>query len=298
MYKVLRRVRVAVALAVLLLSVWEAVAPAVAGGNLSLLRAAARWIASAQIVPALLAGSAAWLMFWTVVSLLFGRLYCSTVCPLGTLQDIVARVSHGRLRGLMEAYRYRPGRVAFRVMAVLVFVEALCLGAATVVTYMDPYADFERLVRVYTLANASALIGAAVIAAIVPVMAWRHGRMLCNTLCPVGAALSAASAVSLLRFDINPDLCTHCGRCERVCKSRCINSDRSTVDNARCVVCFDCVAACSDGAITWRAGRHRLQWPLLQSTRQESAAAPPTAISTPGAENNTRPLSYRKNQHK
>ncbi|MEZ5601746.1 MAG: 4Fe-4S binding protein [Candidatus Competibacteraceae bacterium] len=39
------------------------------------------------------------------LTLLFGRVYCSTICPLGTLQDIVIRVAD-RLR--------KPRKVKFR----------------------------------------------------------------------------------------------------------------------------------------------------------------------------------------
>ena len=109
----------------------------------------------------------------------------------------------------------------------------------------------------------------------------RKGRVFCNTVCPVGALLGATTHVSMLSFDINPDLCIHCGKCEEVCKGRCINSTVSVVDNTRCVTCFNCTAVCPNGAITWRAGRHRLSWPLLQRIINSRTGTAPTGMSAP-----------------
>lgn len=238
-------------------------------------------LTSAQIVTAFVGGGFSWLIFWLAATLLFGRIYCSTVCPAGTAMDIVSRVSSRRLRGIPERYRYRQGSTAVRIVALIVLVESLAFGSATLTSFLDPYADFARLFTVWGSMTATSLIAAGTVAGIALAMSWRGGRSLCNTFCPVGAALGAITPLSLLRFDINPDLCTHCGTCERVCKSSCVNSDRSLVDNTRCVVCFDCVSVCPNSAITWRRGRHRLQWPLLQKTTQATAPSAPATASAP-----------------
>ena len=50
-------------------------------------------LAHLQFVPALLSLSVGILLFLIVLTLLFGRIYCSTICPMGILQDIIARLS-------------------------------------------------------------------------------------------------------------------------------------------------------------------------------------------------------------
>lgn len=229
-----------------------------------------------QFIPALMTGAVVWVIFWILFTLIFGRLYCSVMCPLGTLQDVIARLSRLIIRKPLP-YSFSPGSTATRIVAATVLFEAVCLGATLLVSYLDPYADFARLVSVFSAFSLSGLGMAAVIFIVTAALSWRHGRLLCNTLCPVGATLSLVTKGAQLRFDINPDVCTHCGKCETVCKSRCINSDRSLIDNSRCVVCFDCVSSCPAGAISWRRGRHRLQWPLLQKLQRPPAAACPSS---------------------
>ena len=62
------------------------------------------WVAHIQIFPLALAGSIAGILAWLALTLVFGRIYCSTVCPMGILQDVFARVPRlGRRR------RFRNG---------------------------------------------------------------------------------------------------------------------------------------------------------------------------------------------
>lgn len=268
-YKLVRRARICVAVVV---------AAALAAGFLlphSCLQNVARWLMSLQIIPAVLTMAGAWILFWTAVTLLAGRIYCSTACPLGTVADLVSRLRRLTTGPRNPGYRWRPALTAVRILAAMVIIEGVALGLPDVVKYLDPAADYIILLRLGAITGWTGLAAYVAVLAVVVAMSWRHGRLMCNTVCPIGAILGAGSAVALMRFEINPDVCAHCGRCEEVCKSCCIDQKRSLVDNSRCVACFDCTAACPSGAMTWRRGRHRLQWPLLM----RSAPQAPTTFS-------------------
>lgn len=265
MYKALRYTRILISIVFLLLITLAVLNV----GGIS--EAFGSWLVSVQIVPAILALSAVWMVFWTAVTLFFGRVYCSTVCPLGTLQDVISYISmRGKKR---HYYHFRAPKTYLRVIALLVFVEGTCLGMSLITSYLDPYSCYERIMRVFIETSAAAWLSAAIILAVVVALSWRRGRLLCNTICPLGAALGAVSHVSMMNFDINPDLCMHCGKCEQVCKGSCIKSTVSVVDNSRCVTCFNCVSVCQNGAISYRRGRHRLQWPLMQRIATSTMAA-------------------------
>ena len=51
-----------------------------------------------QLGPALLGCAGVPLAVWLVVTLVFGRVYCSAACPLGILQDVLGRLAHPRGR--------------------------------------------------------------------------------------------------------------------------------------------------------------------------------------------------------
>lgn len=240
-----------------------------------------------QIVPALLSCSGLWLVAWVAVTALFGRVYCSSVCPLGTLQDLFIAVSRRRRRGFF----YRAPRTALRWCVVAVAAGAALLGISLVTSLLDPYATYARmevylalpLVRPVAVSLlAGAVAGVTLLA--VALCALLAGRTICTSVCPVGTLLGALSTYSLYHMDIDTDRCTGCNRCVRRCKAQCIDPSSHTVDVSRCVVCFDCVAACRDGAITYRRGRHRLRMPMLQPVGGAGSAgcdAPAAAKTEP-----------------
>lgn len=221
------------------------------------------------------------LSVWLAVTLLLGRVYCSTACPIGTLQDAVAWLSKRVLHRGHGFYRYEYGNWRLRVITMLILVVSITGDNGTsayprIGLLCDPYTLYNNVnlaLRGCTTETpwwpfllTGAFIGGVIVTAGVMWMAWRSGRTFCNTICPVGTALGAVSQYSLMQLDINPDLCVACGACERECKASCVSAVHHTIDHNRCVMCLNCAAACPNQAITYRPGKHRLTTPLLRRT--------------------------------
>lgn len=237
------------------------------------------WVARIQLLPALLSGSLAVAAVILLATALVGRVYCSVVCPLGMLQDAIGRMAvavKGR-RGRHKS-RFAPELRWLRLAVLVLTVAALAFGAANIAGLLDPYSAFGRIVqgllaplwqwannglaylaeragsyafyeRGVWLRGVSTLAVAAVWLAVVAVLAWRGGRTYCNTLCPVGALLGLLSRKAWWRLKVDESKCRDCGLCERTCKAHCINSITKEIDHSRCVMCMDCVEACSTRAL-------------------------------------------------
>ena len=244
-----------------------------------------------QVVPLILGGSLIAIAVITILTLLFGRIYCSVLCPLGILQDVVLRIKkwwyklRKQKKKLHTEYSLPSNILRYSILAIV----GICLvaGFTMPLLWLDPYSFFGRVVTslvkpvivwfnnigadvlnsmdnyslyritlestTYIVAISSAVILAAIIAAV-----WLRERIVCNTVCPVGALLSLLSKFSLFGITINNN-CTHCKQCERSCKSNCIDSKGVYVDKSRCVTCFDCLDKCKFNAIGfsptgWRLG--------------------------------------------
>ena len=199
------------------------------------------------------------LAVWLGITLIFGRIYCSTLCPLGAMMDLV-----GRARSRSLVYRYaRPFR-RLRLVVLVAVLLMLISGWAFPREWLLPFGLYASLVG--HLLNPQVCVASFVAAAVVGIIAavsFRRGRLLCNSLCPVGTVLGFLSRRAAFHFDINTDRCTQCRRCVDVCKAHCIDLDDHVVDMSRCVVCFDCLPQCSDDAITYTLCRHTLSDPLL-----------------------------------
>ncbi|MBD5257798.1 MAG: 4Fe-4S binding protein [Barnesiella sp.] len=244
------------------------------------------WIMKVQIVPVALSVSGSLILIWGLLTLLFGRIYCSMVCPAGITQDIAARLPRASSRlSRRHPYRYHQPHNRFRYAWLAVTVVTAAAGLSIILSLFDPDTAFSRIMtclvrplidagagRTVAVGSAAGIVTALLTLAVIVIVPLRRGRLLCNTVCPVGAALSLVSRNSVYRMDINTDLCVNCGRCEGVCKAECIDYKEHSVDMSRCVVCFNCTAECENGAITYTRRRHHLSIPMLMKQPPQRAA--------------------------
>lgn len=240
------------------------------------------WLARIQFLPALLAVNVGVVAALVVATLLFGRVYCSVVCPLGVMQD---GISHLAGRRTKNRFRYSPAKRALRYTVLALFILSLVAGAGLIIgklfALLAPYSAYGRIVQnlltplwgwgnnllayfaeridsyafyrtdVWVRSAATFAVAAATFA-VIAALAWRNGRTWCNTVCPVGTVLGFLSRFSLLRPVIDTEKCVGCNRCARNCKASCIDIEHHRIDYSRCVVCMDCIDTCHKHAIVYK----------------------------------------------
>lgn len=214
------------------------------------------WLAKLQFLPALLALNLAVVIVLIVLTLIFGRAYCSVICPLGIMQDGISHISSMR-KGKKARFRWSPEVKWLRYSVLALFIIALVAGLTSVSALLAPYSAFGRIATSLVRPALPTAIIAGVTLLVVGVLAWIGGRTYCNTVCPVGTVLSFFSRFSLLRPVIDADKCRNCRACEHKCKASCINIDNHEIDYSRCVDCFNCLDSCRFGALKYRMARNR-----------------------------------------
>lgn len=212
------------------------------------------WLAKLQFLPALLALNLAVVIVLIVLTLIFGRAYCSVICPLGIMQDGISHISSMR-KGKKARFRWSPEVKCLRYSVLALFIIALVAGLTSVSALLAPYSAFGRIATSLVRPALPTAIIAGVTLLVVGILAWIGGRTYCNTVCPVGTVLSFFSRFSLLRPVIDADKCRNCRACEHKCKASCINIDNHEIDYSRCVDCFNCLDSCRFGALHYRMAR-------------------------------------------
>lgn len=203
------------------------------------------WMAKLQLLPAALALNVGVLIALVLITLLFGRIYCSVICPLGVLQDFIARI-----RKLFKLrYSYSKPKTWLRLTILAITIIAIVLGVNSVVAILGPYSSYGRMVSSIMHPTTMVVIVAAISFALVATLAMVGGRTYCNTICPVGTALGLIARFSRVRIFIDASKCKNCKACEKSCKSACIDLKSHTIDTSRCVVCGDCLSKCKFDAI-------------------------------------------------
>ncbi len=235
------------------------------------------WMAKLQFLPAVLACNIAVIVLMLGLTFLFGRFYCSVICPAGVLQDLISRLA-GKFK--KNRFSYSENKVKMRGAFLIAFVVFQLLGFSIIAGLLAPYSTYGRIVQnllqpvwmwlnnicasiaehydsysFYTvdvwIKSLPVFVLSIVSLLIFTVLAWRNGRTWCNTVCPVGTVLGAVSKYSLFKVTIDSSKCTHCTLCEKNCKASCIDSKTGTIDHSRCVDCFNCIGKCKKGAISF-----------------------------------------------
>ena len=253
------------------------------------------WLAKIQFLPALLAMNVVIVLGLVVLTLLFGRAYCSVICPLGVFQDIVSGLHSRRGKGKYR-FSHSPALSWLRYGVLAIFIIALLAGISSFAALLAPYSSYGRIAQnlfapiygwcnnalayfaervdsyaFYTtdvwLRNLPTFLMALATFIIIAILAWRNGRTYCNTICPVGTVLGVLSRFAWLRPRIDTSKCNRCGLCARSCKAACIDAKEHRIDYSRCVACMDCIDTCKHDAL-----RLEYRWKKTNKTATDKPA--------------------------
>lgn len=208
----------------------------------------------------------------TIITLLAGRVYCSVLCPLGIMQDIMAA---GKRK-----YRFLPRTRPVKYLIFIIFAAMIATTFMLPWTILMPSAHFVQIVNYgfrevcfrmgisETSSNAAVttMITAWTVFIILLILARWKGRIYCNSLCPVGTILGVFARFALYRVKIDKDKCVSCGACEKICKSSCIDAKNKLVNNEDCVMCMNCLSQCKFDALKITACQNKE--PSMPSRRE------------------------------
>ncbi len=212
-----------------------------------------------------------------LLTLLFGRIYCAVLCPLGILQSVIAFFAKPKKR--LPHYHYLPSNSALRYGMLMAVIVSVGLGSLSLLNLVEPFSLFGKLATtllmptyvllrnhlvsllhvfdiysVFTITrpfpDLEILLGSLFVLMLL-VWSLRSGRKFCNAICPVGTFLGLLAGFSRYRISFNVTACTACGRCEMVCPANCIDSHRQIINASRCLSCFNCLKECPQVALVY-----------------------------------------------
>ena len=254
------------------------------------------WMAKIQFLPAVLALNVGVIVALALLTLIFGRVYCSVICPLGVFQDGISWLG---TRKEKAPYRYKKEKPWLRYGILALYVIAIIAGIHALVVLLAPYSAYGRMVHnllqplyiwgnnllaslaeragSYTfyekdtwMRSLPAFVVAVVTLIVIVLFSFKGGRTYCNSFCPVGTTLSFLSRFAMFRPMIDTQKCKHCKACELHCKASCIEitKDSASIDHSRCVDCFNCIESCKFGALKYRFAWGKDSSPSAQNDKK------------------------------
>jgi ferredoxin-type protein NapH len=214
-------------------------------------------IARKQIVPVLLTG----LALPILLTLLFGRIFCSWICPVGFLLELT-----DKLRKPLRFLEIRPRNIQFshttKFILLAVGLTMTAILAVPVLAYIYPPAILNREVHDFVFAlfdraeigkfglsiegltwMSLLLLGIAIFEILISRRWW------CRYLCPGGALYALLGIARPIRVKLKQQQCTRCADCIAACPMG-LNpmENKMGID---CDNCGACISSCHDDALTY-----------------------------------------------
>jgi polyferredoxin len=221
-----------------------------------------------------------------LVTVVFGRLFCGYVCPMGTTLDLVDSAFFSKRRkknrsagdklskdyshrkyvflsviigsaicGVSIVYWGSPLSIVTRFYSLvvypllsLVFEQALGL-TSPLQDWLPGVVSLEISQKVFAtnVFVAALFIGISCLALLQP-------RFWCRNLCPAGAILAIFSRTPIVRRNVG-EACNNCGKCSRECPSGAISDEPGNTRYSECLACLKCLHSCPQNAIKFSAVR-------------------------------------------
>ena len=173
--------------------------------------------------------------------------FCSWVCPVGFLSELLWRLRPGQLKRVVIPGIADWGLRSLKYFILLFFLFTILwqMNSAALGQFIHSayhiVADIKML-RFFTHMSGTA---AAVLAGLV-VLSFIFPYFWCRYLCPYGALAGLISFLSPVKVRRNASSCTDCGRCNRACPSRIRISRAAVVRSDECFGCGRCAEACPE----------------------------------------------------
>ena len=176
-----------------------------------------------------------WLFGFILASgLLFGRIFCGLLCPVGVLSDFLHRIPTKKSKP-KSVFR----RLVFVKYGASILFLYLISEAALVLLGLMPVKGFWSLLTTYRTKLVLLIILTAAVVLVSSVFSYRPW---CRYICPVSIIFSASNRFSLLSLERPPETCGECNSCVSGCPM-----DLTDLDSPDCIRCLSCYAACEKG---------------------------------------------------
>jgi polyferredoxin len=181
-----------------------------------------------------------------IMSIVFGKSFCSWICPAGFLSEYLGefgrKIFRRKLR-LPRLFDYPLRSLKYLILVFFTYSIFVLMDEQSLKQFLDsPYNLVADVKMYYFFAELSRfgliVLSILIVGSIVLRNFW------CRYLCPYGALLGILSILSPHKIKRNAANCIDCGKCAVACPSNIKVDKVLTVVSDECTACQNCIDVC------------------------------------------------------
>jgi polyferredoxin len=181
-----------------------------------------------------------------LISLVFGKAFCSWLCPIGLLSELIADFGEKILKRRIKLPRwvdYPLRSLKYLMLGFLFYAVFILMSAVALKAFLDsPYNLVSDIKMYYFFANLSQF--SLIVIGVLFVLSIFIRNFWCRYLCPYGALLGFTSLLSPNKIKRSEQSCVDCGLCNKACPGFIKIDKVKTVISDECTTCMNCVDVC------------------------------------------------------
>ena len=176
--------------------------------------------------------------------IVFGRVLCGFVCPMGLAQDVMHKIRQAtKVEGISMTERMYQALVPIRWVMLLLMIGLSFVGGN--------FCNFCPAIALTPVAAglSVSLYASGFLMVFVLIASFFKRRFFC-TICPLGYLMGLAHGVQPFRIRKDCTACTECGACYEACpmgiKQLYTEREKTDVTDVSCIMCGECVRCCPE----------------------------------------------------
>jgi polyferredoxin len=204
-----------------------------------------KYLAVSHHVPAIHPAAMVLTAMFLFASLLLKKIFCSWLCPVGTISEYLWKLGRKLFRRnfILPRWLDIPLRsLKYILMAFFLFIVVSMSAQALNDFMMAPFGIIADVKMLNFFRNMS-IVGIAVIGSLALLSVFIQ-NFWCRFVCPYGALIGIVSTLSPLRIRRDAQACIDCGKCNKACPSHLPVDRLMQIQSLECTSCMECVAVC------------------------------------------------------